>query len=335
MRITSLMMFNELQKSLQKSLQETARYNLMLASGKKISRPSEDVTGTTKAMDYKLSISSKEQYKTNITDMNLYLKFTDTVLSSFSDSLSKIKGIALSTSAGADTTEQMSVYAVEVSHLRDHLLNLGNSRFRNTYVFSGHRTDTPAFDNTTYDYQGDSGVNNVAIENGVYIEKNMPGSDAFSVTLSAPEMIQLGDGKYVYYTPGAGTTTDVEIRDTDNVTVLDSFSYSNFIQVSDLLSSAIQSEDITRINALLKPLEIAEKHVLEIQSKNGTKMSRLVEQTRWIDQSNLNMMNTLAEIEDADMAETIVEIQKAETSLLALRESSARVMSQSLLDFLR
>ncbi|KAF0121540.1 MAG: hypothetical protein FD151_1176, partial [bacterium] len=43
----------------------------------------------------------------------------------------------------------------------------------------------------------------------------------------------------------------------------------------------------------------------------------------------------LSNTEDADMAEIASELAKAEAVLQALRQSSARVLSQSLLDFLR
>lgn len=329
------MLYRELTRSLHKALEETARYNKMLATGKKTDKPSDDVSGTVNAMDYKLSISIREQYKTNITETTVFYKFTSGVLSSLSGSLGSVKSIALSASAGAETPEQRAVYAQEIVQLKDHMLNLGNSKFRNMHIFSGYRTDTPAFDSTTYDYQGDGGIVKVPIENGVTIDKNFAGSSVFSVALSAPEVLRLGDGRYVHYTPGAGTTTNVEIRDTDNITVLDSFSYSNVIQVADLMSSALNAGDVGRINALINPLEKAQNRVLETEAETGARMARLADQSKWIDQNNLNMKNILSLTEDADLTEAIVEIKKAETSLLALRESSARVMSQSLLDFLK
>ncbi|MEM5793593.1 MAG: flagellar biosynthesis protein FlgL, partial [Candidatus Aenigmatarchaeota archaeon] len=48
-----------------------------------------------------------------------------------------------------------------------------------------------------------------------------------------------------------------------------------------------------------------------------------------------NLKNNLSKTEDADLTEVAVEIKKAETGLEAMRLASSKILSVSLLDFLK
>lgn len=335
MRITSFMLFDQMRKSFQNNLGEMSGMYNKLSSGKKIGKPSDDVIGMMRAMDHKLSINYNEQYKRTIDDAVAHINFAETITSSVSNALVRAKELALSGATGTASAETRASISKEVAQLRDQILSLSNSKLGDRYMFSGLRTDTQPFNSTTFNYQGDSGIINVMIDKKAVMPINVPGSDVFSYTLSAEDVIQLSDGKYVHYIPGAGTTINVEIRDTDDTTVLDSFSFSNFIQMTDVLNSALKDNNLLRIEGILKPLDNAHNQAINIQADTGGRLNRLNDQKTRLDEGNLNLKTLLSNTEDADMAEIASELAKAEAVLQALRQSSARVLSQSLLDFLR
>lgn len=335
MRITSFMIFNQLAMSLQRNLGEMSDLQNRLSSGKKIDKPSDDVIGMMKAMDYKLSIHYNEQYKKNIDETIAHVSFAEKVMSSVSDTLIRARELAFTGVTGTMNDETRSSIAKEMTQLRDHLLSLSNSKLRDRYIFSGFLTDTQSFGSATFNYQGDSGVINVMIDKSALMPVNVSGSNAFSYNLGAEDVIQLSDGKYVHYIPGSGTTIDVEIRDTDDTTVLDSFSFDNMIQMTDLLSSALENNNVLRIQALLKPIDNSHSQVINVQADIGAKLNRLDSQTNRLDDSNLNLKVILSNTEDANLAETVSDLAKAEVALQALRQSSAQLLTQSLLDFLR
>lgn len=334
MRLTSFMVYNQIKRSLQRNMEDYARLHNQLATGKKIDKPSDDVTGTIKAMDYKLNISNNDQFTANITNLKAGFDFVDKIFSSSVSALEEIKRIAGDGATGTQTAELRDISAQGIAQFRDQLLSLANSKFNDRYIFSGFKTDTKAFDPATFLYQGDSGIVNAAIGTDLSVAANFTGSNTFGFAMSAPETVRLIDGNYAHYTPGAGTTVNVEIRASDDVTVLDTFSYDNIIQAADIISSALQANNIPRVEALLKPLADATNHILNVQSELGMRERIMEDQRNRLSLNNLSLKNTLALTEDADITETIIEINKTDVALQALRTSSKQVLSQSLMDFL-
>lgn len=87
MRVTSLMIYDRIKRSLQQSLNELNKQNVRLATGKKINKPSDDVSGAYKSIDYQVTINETGQYRRNIADSAIQLGFTNKVMTSVGDSL--------------------------------------------------------------------------------------------------------------------------------------------------------------------------------------------------------------------------------------------------------
>lgn len=178
MRVTQFMIYNQTMKSLQRNLAEMSVIHNRLSSGKKIDKPSDDIISAVRAMDYRLSINSNDQYRRNINEAVSNLSFIEDVMFSVSEALIRLKELAIQGADGALNRENRASIAKETARLTDHLLSLSNSKFRDRYVFSGFRTDIPSF-GTDFSYHGDSGVMNVMIDRDVTISVNIPGSTAF------------------------------------------------------------------------------------------------------------------------------------------------------------
>jgi flagellar hook-associated protein 3 FlgL len=328
------MIYDQLLRSIQKAQEDYARINTRLGTQKKIQSPSEDVMGATRALDYELSITSNDQFQRNINGATTNLNLTSTALSSIDDILSQVKAIALASAAGSQDPSTSAAESLKTAQLRDQLLSLANTEVNGRYLFSGFRTTTLAYNTVTYDYQGDGGVINVPIDRGDVIPINVTGNGVFSVSLSAPYVKQTANGLNVHYTPGAGTTIDVEIRDAADTTVLDTFSFSNMIQMSDLLATAVGADDVDRIQALLDPFGKVQTQIMSTQSVLGARLSTLNDQSDLLVQNSNTLKSSLSSIMDVDTAETAMQLQKTDTTLQALYASSAKILSQSLLDFL-
>jgi len=335
MRVTSTMIFDQITRRLGKNLESYAGLNSELATGKKFSKPSEDVTGMMRSLDYRVDISANDQYKRNIDEAVGRLKFADTVMSSASSALLNIRTLITQNLSGSLDPTFSDGYALEAAQLRNQLSSLANTKYRDQYLFAGYRTDTQPYNaGLAYQYQGDNGVMNVSIDKSSFIPVNVTGNETFSYTLAAAYVKQISGNRFAHYTPGAGTTVDVEIRDTDDITVLDTFSFSNAIQMTDTLSTAISANNSLRIEALADPFNKMSTRVLTTQSEVGARLSGLNDQTDRHTANTLNLKNSLSAVEDADPLETAVELKKLEVSLQALRESASKILSQSLMDFL-
>ena len=85
---------------------------------------------------------------------------------------------------------------------------------------------------------------------------------------------------------------------------------------------------------LANPIDKAEAQLTNVQSDGGARMSRLEDQTGRLTLMTNTRKNVLSATEEADMNKTIMQLQKTNVTLQALREASSRVISQSLFDFL-
>ncbi len=178
MRITSITIFNQITRSLHNNLRTLSNLSNRLATGKNISRPSEDVSIMGRSMDYKVTLNELNQYKKNIDEADAHLSFADSVMSAVTTTLTRAKEMAVQGSSDTLTTEDMAAMAEEISIMIDGVVSLTNSKYRNRYIFAGFQTNSAAFD-ASFNYQGDSGEINVLIDRNSSMSLNMPGDTVF------------------------------------------------------------------------------------------------------------------------------------------------------------
>jgi len=334
MRITPNIIYEQMSRSLNHTTEDLSRLSEMLATNKRILAPSDDITGSTRALDYRVNISSNNQYQQNIDHASNALKFTDDVLTAASKMLGEVNDLA-HISAGAVDPVSQNILSQQVLQFRDQLASVSNSRYLGQYLFSGFRTDLQPYTAGTFAYQGDSGVMNVMINQSSTLPVNLTGDSTFSYTLAAPTVTQLASGQYIHYTPGAGTTVNVEIRDSTDTAVLDTFSFSNMIQMTDVLGSAIGTNNALRVQALAQPFDIVRDQIRNAQAEVGSRLNRLQDQTEWLTSSTNTLKDALSSVEDANINEVAMGLQKTNVALQALYAASSKIMQQSLFDFLK
>ncbi len=235
-RVTSLMMFRQFTKSLNSHLNDMGKVQNQLATGKRITKPSDDVIGLRGTMAYKVSLNDLSQYTRNIDEGIGSLALTESALTSMTHILERTRELALNESSdtGNDATREITNY--EVRNLFNELVNIGNSKNRDKYLFSGYFTRTAAFD-ASGTYQGDSNNIDIYIGDGIKSRTNISGDVAFSEserlsttsltgqTLSGNLRITSGSGTPFYLEAGdvfSGASPEV-IRDTVNAVMTGTF----------------------------------------------------------------------------------------------------------------
>jgi flagellar hook-associated protein 3 len=358
MRVSYNMFYNHLTQGLRDTLGELDSLSSQIATGKKIIKPSDDVLGTMKAMDYKLTLSQNTQAQQNITEATNYLNFDNAVLTQVSDSFLNLK--RLTTQVGGTAADRTN-YASQAATLKDNLQDLSNSTYLNSYVFSGSLSDQPAYvyDGVTnmYVYQGNSQKMSVSLGSGITanainVVGNSPNSTIltpFHYALAAVDTQTLSDGSVVTFTPDTLTrpnSTIINVSITDPSNVVDTFSFSNVMDMANLIAHAWEYQEVdgvtaitaqqamNRIEALAGILDKVETQLLTVQGQIGINQVQINDQKTRLDANTLAQQNNLSAIQDADMDETIVSLQKMSTSLSALRSATAKILSQSLFDFL-
>jgi flagellar hook-associated protein 3 FlgL len=174
MRISSKIMADNIKTNLAKQSAQLMKTQMKLASGKRINRLSDDYIGMGKVLSYRSTLSTIDQYRENITDAQTRVKYTETILGQIHDFLREAKSMASNPG-----TEDKTPIAEAINDIRNQTLGLANSRYGKNYLFSGHLSDTPAFDPGTYAYNGDGGSHRVMVGEGITVELEADGSQMF------------------------------------------------------------------------------------------------------------------------------------------------------------
>ena len=289
MRISAKIMADHIKANLARQSSALMDTQLKLATGKKINRPSDDPVGIGNVLNYRTTLKTIDQYQENILNAKTRIEFTETVLDQVSGFIQTAKNIAVD-----PDVEDRSVYVNQIQDMRDQLISLANSKYGNDYLFAGHRSDAPAFDETTYAYNGDGGSHPVLIGEGITVDIEADGSTIFT------------DG---------GDNLFQVLDDLETALAADPFDRSAVEATIDPLSRIADRVVLSRSNyaADYKRLERVDEH--------WSTMSNAVETMR-------------ERVEDADLTQAALDMQLQQTAYQVLLETAAQVIQPTLVDFL-
>ena len=204
MRVTNKMMTDTVSSNLFKKVGQLLKSQNVLSSGKRINMPSDDPIGMGKVLDYRKTICAIDQYDRNIAHGETWLDLTDSILNAIGDSFIRAKELALSQVNATVNADDMNVVAEEVKSIYDHVLQLANTKLGKSYIFAGHKTDTPPFSRDAdyiTSYNGDAEITDITCKDAA----DVPGGAYF--TLNSPTT-----GYYVWYNKN-GVSTDPSVDD--------------------------------------------------------------------------------------------------------------------------
>ncbi len=180
-RITAFMLYNQFSKSMSSNLSSLNTVQQQLSTGKQLTQPSDDVVALRGAMAYKVSINNLEQYDKNLDEGISMLSLTESSLSSSTNLLNRARELALAESNDTSTSDTKLVTAYEVRNLLSEMVDLGNTKLKDKYIYSGYMSKTQTF-SSTGTYQGDSNNIDIFIGDGIKSRMNVTGDVAFSDT---------------------------------------------------------------------------------------------------------------------------------------------------------
>lgn len=170
-------------------------------------------------------------------------------------------------------------------------------------------------------------------------------SRANTTYLDSPVFGGVTAGPVAYDATGAyvGTLGDVNRRIADGVVVKvdvdgpDAFgdgATSVFAEL-DALATALRAGDQAGISAGINVLNARIETVTAARTAAGTRFQRLEQADLAAADARISLENQLSTIENADLAETTVDLKLQEVAYQAALAATSRVMQPSLLDFLR
>jgi len=113
-----------------------------LSTQKQVNRPSDDPLGMGQILDYRSALAQVSNYQTNINSNKSWLSAAESNLTNVNDILTSIKTTAISQASATATASTRQIAADSLQPLIDQIRSLANSKFGNSYLFSGTRTYT-------------------------------------------------------------------------------------------------------------------------------------------------------------------------------------------------
>lgn len=178
MRVTQNMTYNTYINDIMRRQETMNGLNRQLSTGKRVNAPSDDAVRASTILSSKSLLSSLDQFQRNIEAGYTSLNLSEKALAGVKDVLTSIKEIAVASATGTADPASRANSAVVVSNLYDELVSLGNMEFDGRYIFSGFKTDTPAF-SATGAFQGDSNRQEVRIGASSSITIGVNGGEVF------------------------------------------------------------------------------------------------------------------------------------------------------------
>lgn len=297
MRITQLLTFNGFQDQLKNNRQELAKFQEQLSTGKRVVRPSDDNVAFGNSRELQETMRKNEQYQKNIKTGLSHARSSQEALDGMIDILIDFKTTAINGSTDTLNAEDRENLANKVAGLKEKIVDLGNRKFSDTYLFGGTKSAEPPFSEDT---AAPGGVADASTD------------QALKTRVSEITEIET-------------TITGTELRDT---------SAGDLFEIMQTVEDALRANDRDAVSNAQGDIEDAVEHVTGLASKLGNNINRLDFISEQIESQSIDQEAEVSRMTDADYAETISNFKKHETSYQAALSVHSRISQMSLLNYI-
>jgi flagellar hook-associated protein 3 FlgL len=277
--------------------------NEQLSSGKLFQRPSDAPIKVSDSMNYKSQLNRNSQFQRNLNQAENWLNTTESALNNGTKVTQRARELTIYVSSDTLTADDREKVASEIKELRDELIDISRAKLGDNHIFSGQKTETEPFSTTdegdgeiSLSYEGDSKDISRRLNENVEMDINLTGDKVFEKAINS-----LND----FY-------DDLNLDDGDNAKAGEKISNRNLSDIEESINNFVEYRAeiggrLKRIDNMKSRLEANEVHIKQLKSNN----------------------------EDADLAEVITNLKMEENVYRASLASGARIMQQSLVDFIR
>ncbi|MFB3816362.1 MAG: flagellar hook-associated protein FlgL [Candidatus Methylomirabilales bacterium] len=302
MRITENSLASSVLSSITQSLGRLARVQEKLATTKNIVRPSDDPLGAGLVLRYQATAQGLEAFQRAIQTSREFLGATETALDRVSDLLTEASKTGLRGANEVLDPPTRASLGRQIDQLLEELVAQGNTRFADRYVFGGTQTSTPPFAVT----RDASGRITAVTPN----PRGIGGTVAVGVAEGSSVQANLpGDQVFLQTTDLFGTL--IGLRD-----ALEADNTAGIVAANAALGAGL-----SQVQAATGVVGVRAQRLDRVWAQNAQDLAR-IEECR-------------SRVQDADVAELYVEVQKMERAFQASLAAGSKALQASLLDYLR
>jgi flagellar hook-associated protein 3 FlgL len=309
MRVTQSALARSALASVRRATSEVVASQEQIATGRRINRPSDAPLDAAHAQRLHSYANRLAQYDRNLRHAQNQLEFTWSAAQGLSDIFVEAREICLRGADAATDPAERELLAVAADQLLDSLIRRANATFSGRYIFAGSADDTQPFEGVLGSdgyieqvaYHGNDGAIEVQVGSHIRLQVNEPGLAVFA---------------------GAGTGPST---------------FDALIELRDLLrnTQGLTYGDLS--NALsdhVGQLREAHETVVDATSRVGWRASQLEFARTTLENVGLASAELLSSLEDADLAGAAAKLYSQQAALEAALVISARMLKNSLLEYL-
>lgn len=300
-RVTPDMVQRSLVSTLQDLTDRITTSQQQVSTGKRITQPSDDPIGTQRAIQLSGSLAGTQQYKTTVSDAQGWLQTSDDALGQIGDVINRVHELTVQGGNDATSPQARQSIALEIDQLIASVKQTANASYDGVHVFSGTATTTAPYSTASDAYAGDGGKIFRTIGPGVTVQVN---TDLGSVL-------------------GSGSTPSSDGKLIDTLRSISAHLKSGTTADAD----ALRTTDLAALDSNQDSLNNARATV-------GATVNRLTAATSRLSDIEVTTQKVLSDTQDADLAQSILQLTSQQNALQAALKSGASVIQPSLLDFL-
>jgi flagellar hook-associated protein 3 FlgL len=298
MRVPSSTFSDSVAIQLQKLFARQTILQSQIATGQRITNAADDPTAMARVLNLE---SQKQEIQQFVRNEGRAMQISQASFGGLSGlkTISDRAGELGILGAGVTSSDSYQAYSAELNQMIEEAVQTANTRLGGEYLFGGTKTDTPPFE-ATRDASGN--ITSVTY-NGA----------------AAGAQIQTSEGTLI--SPYTNGTTNQQLGD--------------FINNLVALRDALTNQDPAAVQAAADNLHGSEDNLLVAISGVGAIQTRLEADSTQNSARFTDLEKLISQDADADLAQTVVKFQQAQTAYQAALQSGAQVMHLSLLDYLQ
>ena len=298
MRVANKTMYDNIRINLERVTDEMVKASNVVSSGKRINKLSDDPIGLVTVLNLRSSLENVQQLERNISMGKSWLRAGESALTQVNGILTDTKALCVEMANSTKGASERANAAVQVDGYLRQILALANTQVGGRYIFSGTNTSTAPF---RFDDENSP-------TQAIYLGNHTP----FSIRIGKGVDVEVGrDGEDIF---GSGTTGIFKtLRD---------------------LKTALENNDVSGSQDAIGQLDMHLDTIGDVISDAGIKETQLEVKNSIIQELKLNYQERKSELEDADIAEAVMDLTAKQTAYKAALASSAKVMQLSLVDYL-
>lgn len=235
-----------------------------------------------------------------------WLDFNDTVMDQAGSVVQRLRELTVQAATGTNPQSALDSINEEVKQLKAQLVDISNSTLNGKYVFNGETYDVKPYDFPT----------------------NADGS--FDTTNAASVVTDSGKINFI-----VGESIQLPINVTGNEVFGDTAEADNLFVIFNTISQALASGNQKELSNQLANIDTRTNKILAIRAEIGAKTNRVELMQGRLSDLEVNLTDLQAKVEDADYAELSIKSKIQENIYNASLSAGAKIISQSLVDFLR